>query len=113
MIIKSEERGTYFFVQIKGGFIARHILTARKTIEQAIEIGHTRIVLDLSEVEFLDSMGIGLMVNLNKRLKENSGRFIVINPSDVAWDIIEVSGTENYVQIIRNVVISDIEALLN
>jgi anti-sigma B factor antagonist len=40
----------------------------KEGIAQCIEAGHTRLVLDLSRVEFIDSSGLGAIVSCLKRL---------------------------------------------
>lgn len=103
LTVDSTEKGTFFLVRVKGRLIAKHILTVRRTLEQAMDIGHTRIALDLALVDYMDSMGIGLIVNFNKKIRAADGRLFIVNPSPVASDIIEVSGTDAFLDVRRDV----------
>jgi anti-sigma B factor antagonist len=40
------------------------------------------VACDLSQVRFLDSSGIGLLVFLNNKLRQKSGRFYLYKPSE-------------------------------
>jgi len=51
----------------------------------------------------MDSMGIGLIINFNKKIKSVKGQFAIINPSDFAYDIFKASGTEDYLDIHRDI----------
>ena len=99
MNIEADERGTYYLIKLSGHFGGKNILKLRKSIEEALEIGHSRIGLDLSEVEFIDTMGIGTMVNINKRIIDLEGVFGIINPSEVVRRLLEQAGTHRSVPV--------------
>ena len=48
------------------------------------------LVCDLSQVRFLDSSGIGLLVFLNNKLRQKSGRFFLYQPSEAVRKILEL-----------------------
>jgi anti-anti-sigma factor len=53
----------------------------RKVIGKQIEEGPTNVVLDLSKIDFLDSSGLGVLVQLAKQAQTAGGTFqIVSNP---------------------------------
>lgn len=53
----------------------------RKVVSKCIEGGPTNIILDLSTIDFVDSSGLGALVQLVKKAKEESGSLqIVTNP---------------------------------
>lgn len=46
-----------------------------------ISIGPKKVILDLSQINFIDSSGLGALVRIAKHLKENKGQLqIVTNP---------------------------------
>ena len=53
------------------------------------------IILDLSEVEFMDSAVLHVLVQARGRLTENGGSLILRNPSSAAHRILTVAGA-NY-----------------
>jgi anti-sigma B factor antagonist len=53
----------------------------RATLAQIIDDGHIAIVLDLAEVHFLDSIGLGVLVGVLHRLRPRDGVLAVACPS--------------------------------
>jgi anti-sigma B factor antagonist len=97
--IQEEEKGTYYYIKAKGHFSSINILEVRRPLEYALSIGHTKLALDLSEVTFMDSMGLGLMINFFKKMRDSGGRLVVINPSETVFNLINVSGTGKVLEI--------------
>ena len=56
----------------------------RSNLEELIRSGAHRLRLNLSEVPFLSSAGIGLLVQFHNQLKGIGGSLVVTNPSDRA-----------------------------
>lgn len=53
----------------------------RKVIGGYIDEGPPHIILDLSQIDFLDSSGLGALVQLVKQTQNNGGSFqVVTNP---------------------------------
>jgi len=59
-----------------------HRLT--KAVEEAIEEGRTRIVIDLAETSFIDSSGLGALIAALKRTREAGGDLRVARATDQA-----------------------------
>ncbi|WP_324609589.1 STAS domain-containing protein [Streptomyces sp. NRRL S-340] len=49
----------------------------RRAVVRLIDEGHRHVVLDLCRVTFLDSMGLGLIVALTKRLRAQAGSLVL------------------------------------
>lgn len=56
------------------------------------EKGFTQVVMDLSELEFMDSTGIGVLIGRYKKLKEYNKPIFITNPSTQAEKIFRLSG---------------------
>ncbi len=53
----------------------------RKVITKQIEEGPSHVILDLSKIDFIDSSGLGVLVQLAKKAQTSGGSFqIVSNP---------------------------------
>ena len=53
----------------------------RDTLADLMASGDTRVVLDLSEVPWIDSSGIGLLVKVLTSAKQRGGSIKLLNPS--------------------------------
>jgi anti-anti-sigma factor len=70
------------------GYWADHLAAA---VDQEIRQGSHHIQLDLSQVAFLSSAGIGALVRLYKDLKSIQGSFAVSNCSHIVLKVLELS----------------------
>ena len=66
-----------------GGEVDRHTAPAlRRTLDHSLD-PRMRIAVDLSQVRFIDSRGLQVLLLETTRFRENGGRFEITNPS--AW----------------------------
>jgi anti-sigma B factor antagonist len=49
----------------------------RQEVVSLVGEGHTRVVLDLSRVDFVDSVGLGIIVSALKRIRGRGGELVV------------------------------------
>ena len=101
--VEQDERGSYYFIKVNEYFSSINVVDVRKAFEFALEIGHNQIALDLSEVVYMDSMSMGLILNINDRLKKQEGKLVVVNPNTVAEDILNLSDASRFLEIHHNV----------
>jgi anti-sigma B factor antagonist len=84
----------------------RHIVAVRGEIDlftapelksalaEAIETGHTRIVVDLTDTTFLDSTALGVLIGAVKRLRSRDGRLTIVNVDDNIAKTFEITGLD-------------------
>jgi anti-sigma B factor antagonist len=68
-------------------------------IERTIEEGCTRLVLDLSEVTFIDSTGVGVLVGALAKLEEVGGALAVVSTQDNVLRVFEITGLNRFLAI--------------
>jgi anti-anti-sigma factor len=61
-------------------------------LEEVVDAGATIVVLDLGEVDFIDSSGMRVIVRVGRRLQEAGGRLLVENTSGATQRVLEVTG---------------------
>ncbi|MCA1840940.1 MAG: STAS domain-containing protein [Actinobacteria bacterium] len=79
------------------------LLTAprlRETLERLISQGAVRIDIDLREVSFLDSQGIGLLVSTHKRLEEADGQLRVLQPPAPVRKLLRITGIDALLEVV-------------
>ena len=58
------------------------------------------VTLDLHDVSFVDSSGLGVMVGALKRLREGGGeRFAIVDPQDSVRKVFDITGLSSLFQI--------------
>ena len=95
MEITKQLRGETLELKIQGrvdGYWADHLSAA---VDREIRQGHHHIQLDLSQVAFLSSAGIGTLVRLYKDLKSIQGSFAVSNCSRTVLKVLQLSKLED------------------
>lgn len=74
-----------------------------ETIEELIEEYLPRdCVLDLSELSFMDSSGIAVIVHASERMRAMRGRIWVENPGKQALRVIDAAGIDRLVPVSSN-----------
>ena len=66
-----EVKNNYQLFRLTGLLDAFSEPTFRKTLDKCIEEGPNHIILDLSKIEFLDSSGLGALVQLVKKAQSD------------------------------------------
>lgn len=61
--------------------------TFRKVIDKCIDEGPKNIILDLSQIDFVDSSGLGSLVQLVKKTKDLGGTLQIVSSSRVTQTV--------------------------
>lgn len=91
MEISRKQTGNLLEVKVAGrldGYWANHL---SQSLSEMIREGAHRIRLDMSDVAYLSSAGIGVLVQVYRQLKEIHGSFAVISPSKPVRTVIELA----------------------
>ena len=61
-------------------------------IEKSLREEPRHLVVNLAEIDFIGSRGIGMLFHLHKLLKDLGRKLVVANPSPAASDALDVGG---------------------
>ncbi len=64
----------------------------REQLLTLIRAGHHHLVLDLDQVEFLDSTGLGVLVGMLKRVRNHDGTLDLVCSQDRILKIFRITG---------------------
>ncbi|MBD3391154.1 MAG: anti-sigma factor antagonist [Chitinivibrionales bacterium] len=84
-------------VRPHGDIRVKTILALRSNFDVLDKERVTRVAIDLSEVAFIDSSGIGLLANFAKRLHARDGRMCLFNYSGDVKDLLDITGIDQAV----------------
>ncbi len=76
-----EVKDTYQLIRLTGLLDAFSEPAFKKVIGKCVEDGPTNVILDLSTIDFIDSSGLGVLVQMAKKTQNLSGTLqIITNP---------------------------------
>jgi anti-anti-sigma factor len=87
MDIQVESRGDRRIVSIKGKITFEHCPMLQSRLDSVVEDGVREVVIDFREVPFIDSSGVGEVLRLYKRMRENGGKVVLANPNQKLADL--------------------------
>ncbi len=99
--IQSEDRTVTAYLT---GEIDHHIAASiRSDIDYAVrDSGAKELTLDFSEVTFMDSSGIGLVMGRYKLMSEMGGKVIIQDPPPGIKKVMKLSGVDRLAEIRNN-----------
>lgn len=73
----------------------------KKEIEVLIRDEKLKILIDMSDLEYIDSSGLGVLISIMKKIKLEKGKMILLSPQKSIVQILELTSLDN-VFIINN-----------
>lgn len=64
----------------------------RQAITDVIDSGAAKVILDMEQVDFLDSTGLGVLVGALKRAKSKDGILSIVATQDKILKIFDITG---------------------
>lgn len=87
--------GEVLTVYLKGEIDHHSAKAMREEIDKAIDFNMpSLLILDFTEITFMDSSGIGLVMGRFKNLQKNGAKLHLVNLSDNIYKIMKLAGIE-------------------
>ncbi len=100
MEITSEKRVDETVAFIHGEIDHHNAKAAREKLDKIIENDRPiRFSLDLSNVTFCDSSGLGLVMGRSRKCAAVGSTLVIVNPSGAAQRILEIAGMDKLLKI--------------
>ena len=91
------------YVSLIGEINHHNAVFVRQEIDEKIqELRPQNLVLDLADVPFMDSSGLGLIMGRYQRMQELGGTLTVANPSAEHKKIFKLAGLNKLVKTVEN-----------
>jgi anti-sigma B factor antagonist len=94
-VLGVEQRGDAWVVRLGGELDLYNAPQVRKALIEAASDSASRVVVDLSEVEFLDSTALGILIEASRRL-DNRSAFLLAAPRLETRRALEISGLDQH-----------------
>lgn len=99
MEISFREIGDNKIIQISGEVDLYNVRELKNALFQLTDGNHTNVVVDMKEVNYMDSSGIGALVAGQKKMKANNGSFALMNISDDVLNILKLATLDKFFKI--------------
>lgn len=97
------ERIDYSTIIFKAGLPKRVDIDNSKDLwvflKTLVSGGALKIFIDMNSVEYIDSSGIGVLINAAKLLRKQNGDVVIANVSDTVKEIFKVINLDNFIKI--------------
>jgi anti-anti-sigma factor len=68
------------------------VIEFEKAVEEVMESGVNRVVLEMSSLSYVSSAGIGAMMALARKLVQRGGDLVLLNPTQKVYTILDGLG---------------------
>lgn len=99
MEILENQKDGVVIIEIEGELNLMSAETVKECFEKYIKQKSYRIILDFLKLEFLDSTGIGLIIEMSNRLKQLNGNLVIVNMNS---DVKNLFGIANLLEILKH-----------
>jgi len=90
--VETTSRGNATILTLRGEIDVYTAPRLRQAIVDVVDGGAQHVVLDMEKVEFLDSTGLGVMVEGLKRITGRAGTLSVVATQDKILKIFDITG---------------------
>ena len=93
MQIKTKIHNNTLYVMLCGELDEYTANYTREILDKEINVGNfNKMIIDLSDLEFMDSTGVGVLIGRYKKLKSRHTPIYICNPSSTIEKIFKMSG---------------------
>jgi anti-sigma B factor antagonist len=101
-IIEQGSEAGHYVIAARGEIDLFTAPELKQVITEVIENGERRVAIDLSEVSFLDSTALGVLIGAVKRLRSRGGALAVINTDSSIAKTFEITGLDQIFTIVAS-----------
>lgn len=95
MEITEDKRGRVKIVGLRGKLDANSSPLAEKRLQGLIEQGEERLVLDLSELTYISSLGLRIFIAIAKNIQKVNGKLALAGLNDHIYEIFKIARFTN------------------
>ena len=103
MKIDVEQKTGYCVVRPHGSITGEDSHQFLDTVLKQLESDHPRVVLDISQVTFVSSVGLGDMVRIVTQANSQSGKVILASPAPFVDDVLKTTRLDRFFDVVPTV----------
>jgi anti-sigma B factor antagonist len=92
LITNRRQSGSITIVDLRGSIdLGEASMTFRRTIRDLVDTGRTKIILNFSEVNSMDSAGVGELAGAYVPVKSKGGELKLLNPTKKVHGMLQIT----------------------
>ena len=107
MLLQIEERSAapgVHLVEMKGKLaLGRESQRMETLVDEMAKAGRLRAIFDMSQVDYIDSAGIGMLALVSGKLKEAGGQLAVVAPAGRVLEMLKLTQMDKVVSVCGSV----------
>jgi anti-anti-sigma factor len=92
VIEEETSKGQYVALILRGYLDAHTVNDFEAYMDRSIEHGTVRYLVDISELNYMSSAGIGAIMSLTQRLRRSDGDLVLLRPTEKVFKILDKLG---------------------
>ena len=85
------------------GYLDAHTVTQfEEGLNKQVDAGANHIIVDLSELHYISSAGIGALMGLTQKTRGVGGDLILVQPTEKVYSILELLGFTHIFKIVQS-----------
>ncbi len=92
LVVRSERDGDVHVVALSGELDLASVPAVEQELRSVEATDADAILLDLSDVQFIDSTGVRMLIMAEQRSRWDSGRLVLKRPPDTVFRAIRIAG---------------------
>ncbi|WP_449060941.1 STAS domain-containing protein [Planomonospora algeriensis] len=95
--VRTWRRDSYTVIRVKGELDMATAPRFRAAVDQVLEASDRPcVVMDLTEMPFCDSVGLGILVNALTRIRDSRGRLILVPAPGMVTRLLTITGLDRH-----------------
>jgi anti-sigma B factor antagonist len=103
LVLESRTESGWGVLAVKGEVDLYTSPQLKDKVTEMVDRGHSRLVIDLTDVGFMDSSGLGVLVTALKRAREREGSLALVCPEGSVHKVLTITGLDRVFPIHRSV----------
>ncbi|OGJ92035.1 MAG: hypothetical protein A2268_05750 [Candidatus Raymondbacteria bacterium RifOxyA12_full_50_37] len=100
--IAAKNVGEFTVYVLSGELVVSTILELKNLFLNDLKYGRIYAACDLKGVTFIDSAGVGLISNMNKKVNAEKGHFVLFNVPPPIKESLDKTGLSEIISIVKN-----------
>jgi anti-sigma B factor antagonist len=94
--------GKHRLLKTMGEIELQNVEEVSEALWQAIMESDLSLIIDLTDIKYVDSSGIGVLVTAHKRMKEKKGNFALLGVPEDLMKVLRLSDLDRYFTIYQS-----------